>query len=278
MLSNVGIGAAGARLSFTGFRSRSNPREPVVDRDDSYLRDRVTLGYTRPLASVSRAAVTLAATLDLDDLTIARSGFMLRDERLRMLDVRSSWRWRSGATQYAWTTDLIKGLGGLNSGLTARDLIADRRRADFTLTRSTFTRLTRYGEAWSMRIDGLLQHTAYVLPYGQRFKIGGDRLGRGFEVAEIAGDQGLGAKLEERRQLPRAPAALGRVSVYAFYDIGAAWKQDLPGRESAATAGFGFGTQSERVSGSLELAKPLTHADVEGRKRLALFAEVSVLL
>lgn len=278
LLSNVGIDAAGARLSFTGFRSRSNPHEPIVDRDDIYLRDRVTLGYTRPFSSVSRATVTLTAMLDLDDLSIARSGSVLRDERLRLLDVGSAWRWRSGATQYAWSTDLIKGLDAWNSGLTARDLIADRRRADFTLMRSSLTRLTRFGQEWSMRIDGLIQHTAYVLPYGQRFKIGGDRLGRGFEVAEIAGDQGLGAKLEGRRLLPRAPTTLGRVSVYGFYDIGAAWKQDVPGRESAATAGFGFGTQSERVSGSLELAKPLTHADVEGRKRLALFAEVSVLL
>ena len=38
-------------------------------------------------------------------------------------------------------------------------------------------------------------------------------------------------------------AALRDVSLYGFYDIGAAWKQDAPGRESAATAGFGFATQ-----------------------------------
>jgi hemolysin activation/secretion protein len=42
-----------------------------------------------------------------------------------------------------------------------------------------------------LRIDALSQQTAYTLPYGERFKIGGDRLGRGFEVAEIAGDQGM---------------------------------------------------------------------------------------
>ena len=42
---------------------------------------------------------------------------------------------------------------------------------------------------------------AYVLPDSERFKIGGDRLGRGFEVAEIAGDSGIGAKIELRRDL-----------------------------------------------------------------------------
>ena len=127
-----------------------------------------------------------------------------------------------------------------------------------------------------MRLDALAQQTAYTLPYGERFKIGGDRLGRGFEVAEIAGDQGIGAKVEGRRSLPGAPAALRNVSLYGFYDIGATWKNDAPGRESAATAGFGFATQSTRLSGTLELAQPLTHPDVEGRKELSLFAEVAL--
>ena len=158
------------------------------------------------------------------------------------------------------------------------DLVNDSRRADFTLTRASFTRLTRFGDLWSMRLDALMLTSAYVLPYTERFKIGGDRLGRGFEVAEIAGDQGLGAKLEGRRQLPGAPRALGSASFYGFYDIGAAWKQDAPQRESAATAGFEVATESGRVFGWLEIAAPLTHADVEGRKRVVLFAEIAVRL
>jgi hemolysin activation/secretion protein len=114
------------------------------------------------------------------------------------------------------------------------------------------------------------------LPYNERFKIGGDRLGRGFEVAEIAGDQGIGAKVEARRRLINAPTQLGRTSVYGFYDVGAAWKQDVAGRESAATTGFGFATQGRRTSGSIELAQPLTHPDVEGSVDLSLFAELAI--
>jgi hemolysin activation/secretion protein len=129
-------------------------------------------------------------------------------------------------------------------------------------------------EKWSVRLDALAQQSAYVLPYNERFKIGGDRLGRGFEVAEIAGDQGLGAKIEVRRALLGAP--LGRSSVYSFADAGTTWKQDVPGREAATTAGVGVAVQRGRTSVSLELAKPLTHPDVEGQKDLSLFAEVAV--
>lgn len=277
ILSNVGLGEIGTRLAFSGFRSRSDPHEPDFDRDDSYLRDRVTIGATRPFAAMERATGVLSMTLDLDDLEIVRSGARLRDERLRMLEIVASFSWRGGASQYAASGELVKGLGGLNSGLAALDLVTDPRRADFLLTRLNFTRLTRIGEAWSLRFDGLAQQSAYVLPYGQRFKIGGDRLGRGFEVAEIAGDLGIGGKVEGRRQLRAAPALLGRASLYGFYDIGATWKQDLPGRESAATAGFGFASQTARFSGSVEVAAPLTHADVEGQKNLTLFAELAVL-
>jgi hypothetical protein len=52
--------------------------------------------------------------------------------------------------------------------------------------------------------------------------------------------------------------------------------QDVPGRESAATAGFGFAMQGGRVTSMVELAKPLTHPDVEGSKDLSLFAEIGV--
>jgi hemolysin activation/secretion protein len=277
LLANVGVGAAGARLSFTGFRSRSEPHEPVVDREDSYLRDRASMTYARPLQNFERATMTLTAGLDLDDLEILRIGDRLRDERLRMLNVGARWSWRhEQATQYLATVELVRGLDALGSGLAALDLTTDPRRADFTLSRMTFTRLSRLGDGWSLRVDALAQQSAYTLPYGERFKIGGDRLGRGFEVAEIAGDQGIGAKVEARRALLGAPAALRNASLYAFYDLGAAWKQDAPGRESAATGGFGFATQGPRLSGTLEVAQPLTHPDVEGRKELTLFAELAL--
>jgi hemolysin activation/secretion protein len=198
-----------------------------------------------------------------------------------MLALGPRWSWRhEGGTQYFVGVDVVKGLDAMGSGLAALDLEEDPRRADFLLTRLTFARVTRFGDSdgWSVRLDALAQQTPHTLPYGERFKIGGDRLGRGFEVAEIAGDEGIGAKVELRRSLAGAPRALRGAALYGFYDIGAAFKNDMPGRESAATAGFGFTIQGRRGSSVIELAKPLTHPDVEGRKELALFAELALAL
>jgi len=114
-----------------------------------------------------------------------------------------------------------------------------------------------------------------VLPDSERFKIGGDRLGRGFEVAEIAGDRGLGAKLELRRDLVSSESFLGRVSAYGFYDFGSAWKEDRRGRESAATAGTGLAIAGAALTGYLEVAAPLTGPDIEGQRNASIFAELS---
>ena len=85
----------------------------------------------------------------------------------------------------------------------------------------------------------------------------------------------MGGKLELRRDLMNSEGPLGRLSAYGFYDVGVAWKQDMPGRESAATAGAGLGLSGATLSGYLEVAAPLTGADIEGNHRASLFAELS---
>jgi hemolysin activation/secretion protein len=221
----------------------------------------------------------MSFALEAEDLAIFRAGERLRDERLRMLEtgLRASWR-NGGATQSVASAELVKGLGGLGSGLTALDLTHDSWRRDFLLMRMSFIRLTQLGARWSVRLDAFAQQSNHVLPYSERFKIGGDRLGRGFEVAEIAGDQGVGAKVQIDRHVRRAPALFGRTSVYGFYDIAATWKETVPGRESAASAGMGVSVRRGKTRAALELAQPLTHADVEGRKDLSLFVEITLQL
>lgn len=276
-LAGVGIGQG--QLSLTAFQSRSNPHELGVDLDDVYLRNDATIGFVRPIERDERSSISLTAGFDLGDLEIMRSDAMLRDERLRMVKAGTLFLWqRDAKTQWASSVEVVKGLDGLGAGLTALDLVDDPREADFFLTHLSLTRLTRFGERWSVRLDALAQASADVLPYDERFKIGGERLGRGYEVAEIAGDQGIGGKVEVRRELPQAPALLARVAVYGFYDIGATWQHDTGNRDSAATAGFGVAKQGRRLTGTLELAQPLTHPDIDGRKDLRLFAEILLSL
>ncbi len=275
---DVPVTEAGTRLTTTAFKTESNPSESP-DRDDFYDRARVSLRASGTLDSTSAAKFGWSAGFDWDDLAITRDDLRLRNENLRVVEIGGRISGRTGTTkQYLVGVQVRRGLNAFGSELVATDLVDDPRRKDFLVTKLQLTELVRFAQRWTVRLDAFGQQSAYVLPDAERYKIGGERLGRGFEVTEIAGDQGLGAKAELRREMSSAAAVVGKTSLYGFYDFAAAWKQDFPGRESAATAGLGFAIEYWRLSAFLEIAKPLTHADIEGDSDTKVFAEVKLKL
>ncbi len=274
---DVPVTADDTHLTATAFQTRSNPTE-TPDRDDHYDRARMSLRASGTLDSTAATRLGWSASFDWDDLDITRNDTRLRTEKLRVVELGGRISGRMGPSQYLLGVQLRRGLDGFGSTLDALDIVDDPRRKDFLVTKLQFTELLRFAQRWSVRVDAFGQQSAYVLPDSERYKIGGERLGRGFEVTEIAGDQGLGAKAELRRELTAAAAPVGKTSLYGFYDFAAAWKQDQPGRESAATAGIGFAVEYWRLSAFIEVAKPLTHADVEGDRDAKVFAEVKLKL
>ena len=275
---DVPVTAADTHLTTTAFKTESDPTE-TPDRNDYYDRERISLRASGTLDSASATRFSWSTAFDWDDLDIKRDDTALRSEKLRVFELGGRITGRIGAaSQYMFGVQVRRGLDAFGSELEAADLIDDPRRKDFLVTKLQFTELVRFAQRWTVRLDAFGQQSAYVLPDAERYKIGGERLGRGFEVTEIAGDQGLGAKAELRREMSSAAAVMGKTSLYGFYDFAAAWKQDLPGRESAATAGLGFAIEYWRLSGFLEVAMPLTHADIEGNHDTRVFAEVKLRL
>jgi hemolysin activation/secretion protein len=269
------FGTHGARANALVFQSHSAPNEAPVNLDDEYSREKLTLRVTRPLRQGTGFTLAAGAAFEADDLTIERLGESIRDDRLRIAEASMRATWPVGATQFSANIQLRHGLDAFGAGLDAGDLADDPRRDDFIVTLAQASLYRRFAEAWSVRLDAFAQTSGYVLPDSERFKIGGDRLGRGFEVAEIAGDRGLGGKVELRRDIRNTDTLVGRLSAYGFYDIGAAWKQDQPGRESAATAGLGFAMQGAELTGYLEVAAPFTGPDIEGKRNASVFVELS---
>jgi hemolysin activation/secretion protein len=274
--AETAIDDLGTRVHLLWFESRSAPNESPVNLDDRYRRQRITARLSHPYINGARSSVTLSAGIEAEDLTIRRLDARVRADQLRIFatSARGSLRLTNGL-QLSSNLQLRKGLLGFGASLEAADLVDDPRRVDFLMTQLQATLARRFAARWSVRVDAFAQHSPHVLPDSERFKIGGDRLGRGFEVAEIAGDSGVGGKVELRRDLFTAGSAAGRISTYGFYDIGAAWKQNAPGHESAATAGVGLGMAGTALTGYLELAAPVQGPDIEGKRDPSLFAELS---
>jgi hemolysin activation/secretion protein len=268
------VGEHGARVNALVFDSHSAPNETPVNLHDEYARKRFTLRVSRPLRQ-DALSLTASGAFDSDDLVIDRDGASVREDRLRIVEGAVRAGWRAGETQLSANLLLRHGLDAFGSGLHANDLRRDLRRSDFYVTQLQSTAYRRFADRWALRFDGFAQHSGYILPDSERFKIGGDRLGRGFEVAEIAGDRGVGGKLELRRDLVNTSSFAGKLSAYGFYDYGIAWKQDRPGSESATTAGAGVAIQGGSLTGYLELAAPISGPDIEGLRKTSVFAEIS---
>ncbi len=274
---DVPTGLDETRAMLMAFRSTSNPTEAGDDVDDQYMRDRMFLKVTHRLDGAARVHWTAYGQLELEDLEIEQDGAEMRDDQLRILTLGTRIGWRSGdSLQHSATIDALQGLDALGAGLDAQDLAIDERSIDFTALKLTYMLQVPFAEHWSVRLDVLGQYSNDVVPDSQRFKIGGDRLGRGFEVAEIAGDSGAGGKLELRRGLSSDLPVVGKTSAYAFYDLGAAWKSNASGRESAATAGLGVAISGTHISGSVEVATPLTGTDIEGSDATSVFGELTL--
>src|SRR5688572_20666625 len=179
------LGHGGTRGLAMVFRSDSAPNESPANLTDEYTRERVVLKLTRPVQQTASVSVALTAALEADDLTVDRDGVQVRDDRLRVFESGLRVTWRAfETTQFSSTFEFRKGLDALDAGLRADDLPDDDRRADFFLVQTQVTSLTRLAPSWTLRIDAFAQHSTHILPDSERFKIGGERLGRGFEVAE----------------------------------------------------------------------------------------------
>ena len=178
-------------------------------------------------------------------------------------------------TQLSTNLQLRHGLDAFGSGLNASDLADDPRRADFLVTLMQASAYRRFADRWSLRLDMFSQNSGYVLPDSERFKIGGDRLGRGFEVAEIAGDSGIGGKLELRRDLmntERSSAGSRRMASMTSAPPGSRICRGASPRRRRVRA------SRSRAQRSPVISKSPRHSPVptsRANRRASVFAEIS---
>jgi hemolysin activation/secretion protein len=272
--AEVPVDGRDTHLSLFGLHESSTPSPSPLDAGASYTRTLAVLRVTHPLP-IGPSGVALAGGLDVDNQLTDQAGAVLRDDRLRIADLSFQATPGNGAgAQYAVALDLRRGLNALGSELHTTDLVPDPRCKDFMLTRLQLTGLFLSGQPWLLRLDTLAQLSGDALPYTEQLKIGGEVLGRGFEVAEVAGDSGVDSRLELRRELTH-PVGSGKVSLYGYYDYGRVWSHYGSPTESAAIAGAGLAFSKGALTGSVELAQPLIHPDVDGSKSPRAFFEIA---
>lgn len=196
-----------------------------------------------------------------------------REDRIRALRTRLHMDGIDTLFGLGWNTadiELAKGLETLGSS----------KRGDPFLTRSDgrpdFWKL----DAEAQRLQPLTaslnllggikgQYAGSALLSSEEFAMGGmgDGYGRGYDPAEISGDDGLAAKLElqwdPHAHLPPVLTEHGNYQLYGFYDAGVTWNRDASddalARRSLASTGGGVRVNLDsNINADFTAAVPLT--------------------
>ncbi len=202
-------------------------------------------------------------------------GFQSIDQEVRILDekiTRDQLRVFFANALYDFKDDyggLSQVTVGIRQGL---DVFDASEKGDPDLSRaegaSEFTSLnlyvSRHQHLWenlSLFLAGTGQYSFDTLLSAEEFILGGERFGRGYNPAELAGDSGLGISTELQYTVPGPFQFWESVQGYGFYDFGVVWNRDQgeKSHESLASAGFGLRNQFlEHFFVDLEVAWPLT--------------------
>jgi len=135
--------------------------------------------------------------------------------------------------------------------------------SQFTKMNFEGQRLQTLGGGFNLLVAAIGQYSFSGLLASEEFAFGGAQYGRGFDPAELVGDQGMAAKAELQWGQSLSDSFLRDYQFYIFFDAGAVWQiQPLPGTKWASSAtSTGFGVRLNvlnNYSGYLEVGKPVT--------------------
>ena len=261
-------------------------------------------GFTLKPLQVGSAAVVSSATLShplirlrAENLTVQTS-FTATDLHTNLFnETQTLLSDRIRTVQFGAIYDFVDRFSGINvmDALLSQGLnILDARtpgspnlsradgRSDFTKLVADAQRVQSLGGNWSLLAAVTGQYGFCSLLASEQFGIGGVNFVRAYDPAELTGDSGVAGKLELQYGEKATNIGLANYQLYMYYDAGRVWnRQALAGEfntASATAAGIGARfTVTNEVSGSIEVAKPLTRnvATEDNRNPRVFFSMVA---
>lgn len=266
------LGARGLRLRLAATDVASRPGDALRDIEAEIANRRYRLGLSWPLTRETDTRRDISLDIDNYRSLTDVAGVRLLDDRLN--SVQLGYRQvhaEGGGRLLTLTLSLSQGLatgGSRQVDVRQPDSAGE---PDFTVLLASYGIRQVFSNGWEadVLIEG--QAARDALPSSQRYSIGGTRFGRAYDPSEISGDHGLAGRVEIARRDLR-PARSWRLRSFVFHDVGAVWRIDdsaTQRRVSAASLGIGVQASGPGVSGSLELARPLTREVASRESRQA---------
>jgi hemolysin activation/secretion protein len=151
---------------------------------------------------------------------------------------------------------------------------------DFLRTNLSIVRVQDLGGNFSMQFAAAGQYSDDPLLASEEFAVGGSEFGRAYDSGEITGDKGVAGSVELRYGGLTNDDFFRSYQVYAFYDAGKVWNEEIAvgetEHESLASTGLGVRVNlNYDITGYVELNTPLTRdVNAEGDDDSRLFFSV----
>lgn len=259
------VGSDGTRLSLSVARTHLLPGGSLAPQGINATAMRYATQITYPLLRSRDQSLWLGAGFVALDSRERDSTSPLFDDHLRILRGVASYVGKDSAQNVDTAQiDVSQGLSALGASRPgAAGLSRSGGRADFTKISGTMTRLQILSPHWAAQFAVAGQIAGEPLLLSEQFALGGVPFGRGYDPAEIAGDDAAAGSAELRYGRFVKNPLIRSYQLYGFYDFGMVWNLDAAGtaggRQSLASLGVGLRLALiHGINLDVEVAKPLT--------------------
>lgn len=276
----------GLKVGVTVSQARTQPGDSLKANNILGRSEGVSLSLGYPLLRTRNQSLLSRLVYDVTDIDGSSGGTRTTEDRIRVLRAGLSWllldRWDG---QNTLELDVSQGVGGT----TKSDPLKSRAGADSMFSKLTFdyTRVQPLSARWAITLGVLGQWTGDTpLLSSEQLALGGRRIGRAYESAELVGDRGLALRLEPRYQASSTLSWLPAYQLLGFYEIGEVTQvvvqsAGTPATQSLASAGVGArlfmaGNLTAQVEAVWPLTKPLASSTPYSGKTMRLLASLMV--
>jgi hemolysin activation/secretion protein len=219
-----------------------------------------------------RTSIWLTGSIGAGEVLEAEDDGTLYRDRLRTVAFTADYQHQDN--QGAWnnlTVILRQGLPILGASKSDDPFLS---RADgdatFSKVQFAFTRIQMLNEVWSVRFAAAGQWASTPLLASQEFFLGGQLFGRGYDTAEITGDNGIAGSVELRFDQKVNAGALKMIQVYGFFDGGAVRDFHTGEDRNISLVSGGGGVRwffADDLQADVGVAVPLTYRSPENYYR-----------
>lgn len=266
------IGLDGARIGVTALHSEVMPRDARRLYGDTTTTD--SFEVRASIVPIQSQFQTLSFAVAVGVSNVSEKDIIgpVYNDRIRTLSFSSDYRLTDGfgGTNYFFAS-VRQGLNILGASRKDDDFLSrDGASGDFSVLNASFTRYQRLAGGWSIRLSAAAQFASAPLLTSQQFYLGGASLGRGYNSAEISGDNAIAESFELRFDEKVGFKYLQGFQLYGFVDNGAAWNFGNQYKDGPSLTSVGTGIRfffSEDLTAGLALAIPLTYRSPDNEMR-----------